>query len=377
MKPGDAPELGAELLDDFYAECDEHLRHIREALVALEQSIGKAQADSKVAEELFRNFHSFKGISAIVGLRPAEELAHATEEFLRDLTKGKMSITAQSLDLLMAVTQKLEQVVSAFRARQPLPSHLRLLESIAGICEEPESKANPKTLLNTPVVSGEKSQSIDDARARGLLIWRCAFAPNRELDERGININEVRSRLGRAGLILSVTPRVLGEDKVVFDFLVAMPESPSDITGWENDGISVQLLEQEPPAEVSTPQIPSAKETPEGNGLSIAPSHFVRVDLNRLDDLMRIAGELVIQRSRFEGQISQSIRSSRPIDVRMLQEVNLAQARSVKGVAGSDYARPFGFHGRNICADAFCREGSRPRNDQASSPGFGGPTNRS
>ena len=63
------PDISPELLDDFFTECDEHLAHIRESLVLLEPSIGKAQADRTVVEALFRNFHSFKGISAIVGLR--------------------------------------------------------------------------------------------------------------------------------------------------------------------------------------------------------------------------------------------------------------------------------------------------------------------
>ena len=81
MKSELLPELQSELLDDFYSECDEHLKNIREALVLLEQSIGKAQADPSILEELFRNFHSFKGISAIVGLRATEELAHMSEEF--------------------------------------------------------------------------------------------------------------------------------------------------------------------------------------------------------------------------------------------------------------------------------------------------------
>jgi chemotaxis protein histidine kinase CheA len=34
--------------------------------------VDKAQADPQIVESLFRNFHSFKGISGIVGLAPAE-----------------------------------------------------------------------------------------------------------------------------------------------------------------------------------------------------------------------------------------------------------------------------------------------------------------
>src|SRR5690349_3006471 len=83
-----SPELRAELLDDFYSEADEHLNAIRDALVTLESSVGRAQINHTVIEKLFRSFHSFKGISAIVGLKPAESLAHVTEDYLRDLSRG-------------------------------------------------------------------------------------------------------------------------------------------------------------------------------------------------------------------------------------------------------------------------------------------------
>ena len=100
----------AELLDDFFSEADEHLLNVRQALLHLEGSVGKAQADPKIVEELFRDFHSFKGISAIVGLAPAEAVAHATEDFLRLMRGGKTQLTGKGLEVLMAAAQKLEQV---------------------------------------------------------------------------------------------------------------------------------------------------------------------------------------------------------------------------------------------------------------------------
>src|SRR5215203_5323611 len=96
------PELRAELLNDFYSEADEHLIAIRDALGKLENSVGQPVADPAVLEKLFRSFHSFKGISAIVGLTPAETLAHGAEDYLRDLSAG-MPVTAPGLDVLMAV----------------------------------------------------------------------------------------------------------------------------------------------------------------------------------------------------------------------------------------------------------------------------------
>ena len=103
-----SPELRAELLNDFYSEADEHLNAIRDSLVALENSVGRAQIDHAVLEKIFRSFHSFKGISAIVGLKPAEELAHRAEDYLRDLFRGTTTFSVEGADLLMSTTHRLE-----------------------------------------------------------------------------------------------------------------------------------------------------------------------------------------------------------------------------------------------------------------------------
>jgi two-component system chemotaxis sensor kinase CheA len=57
---------------------------------------------------------------------------------------------------------------------------------------------------------------------------------------------------------------------------------------------------------------------------------MVRVDLNRLDELMRITGEMVIQRSRLEAQLSRLNASTGRPDLRGVQEVSGGLARSLR-----------------------------------------------
>src|SRR4051812_45220233 len=117
-----SPELLAELMNDFFTEADEHLGKIRTQLTGLENGLGKSAPDPAALESLFRSAHSFKGISAMVWLSAAEELAHSAEDFLRQLTRGEISLAAAGLDLLVSTTLRLEQIVSAHRLEQPLPS---------------------------------------------------------------------------------------------------------------------------------------------------------------------------------------------------------------------------------------------------------------
>jgi two-component system, chemotaxis family, sensor kinase CheA len=318
LSPDFSAELQRELLDDFFTECDEHLAHIRESLLQLEPSIGKAQADRTVIESLFRNFHSFKGISAIVGLRVAEELAHVTEEYLREVMRGSLILSANGVELLMLATQRLEQIASAFRNGQPFPATEALVEDLRNA----SGKAKPE--LEEDSAAGSPSGSVEDARARGLVLWKFTFVPSKQLDQRGVNLNSVRTRLTKSGEMLRATPRVQGEGKVAFEFIVGMKETPTEIAQWEADGISAELLDRR-----NNPAQQEAASLQEHNPF-IAPSHVVRVDLPRLDDLMRIVGEMVIKRSRFEEEVSRLSRKGEALDLSVLREVNTGLGRSLR-----------------------------------------------
>ena len=75
-------------LDDYFAECDEHLTTIRRGLLALEGSVGRQRPDPVVTEELFRAFHSIKGIAGMVEHRESEQLSHEMESYLRAIREG-------------------------------------------------------------------------------------------------------------------------------------------------------------------------------------------------------------------------------------------------------------------------------------------------
>ncbi|ODU23506.1 MAG: hypothetical protein ABS95_03550, partial [Verrucomicrobia bacterium SCN 57-15] len=119
---------------------------------------------------------------------------------------------------------------------------------------------------------------------------------------------------------------------VVFEFVVGMKETPADITHWENEGLVAELFEQASEAEAEPSTVPDLASAMEAHNPFLAPTHVVRVDLNRLDDLMRIVGEMVIQRSRFDEQIERSRRERQVLDLQRLQEVNTGLARSLRAL---------------------------------------------
>jgi two-component system chemotaxis sensor kinase CheA len=144
--------------------------------------------------------------------------------------------------------------------------------------------------------------------------WRVTFAPSAALLARGINVDVVRARLREAGRIVSASPRIHG-GSVAFEFLVAGDVDDATIAGWRADGI-----EAEPAAAGAADPVAEA-EAPAADAASrLAPSHVVRVDLTRLDELMRIIGDLVISRARLEGALSRVEARVPPVEWRPVQE---------------------------------------------------------
>src|SRR5262245_902977 len=98
-------------MDDYFAESEEHLAAARSALLSLEAAEGQPGVQKKLVDDLFRFYHSLKGISAMVELRPAEQLAHELESYLRAVRAGDVPVTAVGISALIDGTQLLEQIV--------------------------------------------------------------------------------------------------------------------------------------------------------------------------------------------------------------------------------------------------------------------------
>jgi two-component system chemotaxis sensor kinase CheA len=101
-------------------------------------------------------------------------------------------------------------------------------------------------------------------------------------------LNGVRSRLQEIGQLIQSKPVVKGAGEIAFEFIVAASVDKSVLADLEADGLTFRPAPVEP--------APRAKDIQ--SVAMIAPASVVRVDLERLDELMRIIGELVISRTR-------------------------------------------------------------------------------
>ena len=308
-------------MDDYFAECAEHLTEVRRILLALDPS-DSAGIDGQAVEELFRSFHSLKGLSGMVELREAEFLAHEMEEYLRLLREREVRFTSAGHEALMKGTLALEQVIAARReGTVPPPVHetLALLDSLA-------SGAGAE-----PVAEDDAAVALAPAALR----WRARFSPSPDLAARGINVDHVRRRLREAARLVDASPKVGADGTVSFEFVLEDLRDGIAPETWAEEGIVVI------PAEAATdaaPEAAAAGNDPAvmtvrtGPGSILNPSHYVRVDLARLDDLMRMIGDLVISRARLGESLSQVEPHVPAVAWRGVQENGLAIERQLRGL---------------------------------------------
>jgi two-component system, chemotaxis family, sensor kinase CheA len=307
--PNNTGEFFDQFLDDYYAECDEHLVSIRRSLVTLEDDVNERAVDRTLLDNLFRSFHTLKGISGMVGLTAAEQLAHQLESYLRELREGSLILSEPGFDALRAGVSSLEGVINARRNDKPLPSIAEMVARLQNVSAD------------SATTGSESSDKTDDSEQTRR--WQIEFIPTAELSERGVNVNSVRARIQQIGQLVQSKPVVKGAGEIAFQFIIVTDAGKEALASLEADGLTLKPAPEEVAPKPSQP-VPT-----------IAPASVVRVDLDRLDDLMRIIGELVISRTRLEDQVAELKRSTTPSVWRPFQETSLGIARQLRDLRAS------------------------------------------
>ncbi len=313
MSTQNNPLFLSEFIDELYVECDERLGTIRQNLLSLESNVGQSAIDDNLIDGILRHCHTIKGLVGTISLNPAEQLAHQVESYLRLLRQEKAVLSLSSIESLMNAINQLEQVIAAYRSQSPLPDVVPVIQSLQ-IAAPFEDKAADSQAVPT----AEKSLVF----SRYLFI----FIPSKMLAEQGINVNSVRSRLKQIGQIVQAVPFSGENGQLGFKFTVTTQVDESYFADWQ--GLSYQRLSEdellpthEAPPTLNHPSIPIS---------ALAPTNKVRVDLDRLDELMRIVGELVTCRSRQTENLKR-LQSHFPLlEWRALQETQQAFERQLR-----------------------------------------------
>jgi two-component system chemotaxis sensor kinase CheA len=161
-----------EHLEGFLEEAAEHMDAIEAGLLEAES----APSDPDKLNELFRPFHTIKGIAGFLNLRDVNRLTHEIETILDDGRKGELTIATGTIDLILTAVDALKAQLAAIRqylaapTGQPCPQPdivelmARLQRAAAGE-QPPDDAARPK-LGDVLVAAGDATRSdVDTALA--------------------------------------------------------------------------------------------------------------------------------------------------------------------------------------------------------------------
>lgn len=272
----------------FQAESREHLRDCNRLLLEWEQS----PAAREPVDGVFRAIHTIKGMAATMGYASVADLAHRAESLLDAIRTGRLAARPDYVDVLLRTVDALEAGIAA-PATDALSATetqlLGLLESAAlGAAPREKEGAAPAKRLAKPKGRGlgaSKSGATNPAPDARQLVVRVALKTDAMM--RGARALLALRKAEALGMVSRVDPPVAALERDEFDGVLsfALESSATD------DAIAAAIR--------STGDIGSVQ-VREGLAAAAAvdTTRQIRVDLDRLDVLMKLGGELVVARNR-------------------------------------------------------------------------------
>src|ERR1041385_4726937 len=152
-----APEIEDELIQDYLAECREHLATIESDLLAIERA--GAHIDEQLVNRVFRAAHSIKGGAGFFALTNIKELAHKTENVLDLIRSREMTPTPEVVSVLLLAFDKLRELIDKYQESNQAPIG-EFLSALTGLTRD-DVPAD-----HNPSVAGQICIEIPSAKRR-------------------------------------------------------------------------------------------------------------------------------------------------------------------------------------------------------------------
>jgi len=286
----------SDLMAVFLEEADEQLLRLDDGILQLE----KNPQDTEVIKEVFRAAHTLKGSSATMGLSEIANLTHAMENLLDCLRNDTVSVSSEIIDLLLSGNDALRTLISQVKAGETLQIDAEeLLSGLKAACAQPTDakKSAPvkKAKANNlpPGAIGLTIKIADDC----LMPSVRAFMVYNSLSGLGevVSSEPPQDKLDdlAAGQELAIV-FTLHADK---DHVVSAIKSLAEV-----ELIDIALPTDSASTDSTAPPAPTASTSTRKPEMDQAKSiQTVRVGVDRLDTLMNLVAELVIDRTRIAG----------------------------------------------------------------------------
>ena len=322
----------------FLEESLDNLQTLNESLLELEQN----PEDIDKVNEIFRVAHTIKGMAATMGFTDLAELTHKMEDVLSEFREGELKVTSDVVTVLFDCLDTLEKMVD--NVQEGSDEKVDIEGIMAKLAEIKENGNKPTNDVQVPTESGAAHEHEADEEIN---LNQYDTSVIRQANEKGYNAIEIKVTLSENTLLKSARAFLIVKDLEEHGEILKSEPSTQEIENEEFDlelkfvllthnnvdeilevvnGISevakveaveidLKELKVEPKeAEVKEEKQKSAKkEDAKPEAKKAAPAkkpavkkekkkihQSVRVDLERIDNLMNMVSELVIYRTRLE-----------------------------------------------------------------------------
>jgi len=299
------PDDLKEILDEFLVEADEIIEQLDQDLVELEEN----PEDKELLNQIFRGMHTLKGGAGFLNLTTIVEIAHKIEDIFNKLRNDELKLTSEMMDVILEGVDKLKEGLERLREDSEIPDEKEVQEIIKKLEAILEGKPLDSVSADNEAgeYSGESSQSEDNVEE---------FEFVEGVDE---DIKELILRFGAKDLselledIISLAPderppmevvnkleKLIEEGKDIKD-LIRPKSKPQEETQSNEETQQAQDQKQEESKQPEQPKTPVKKEEPkqtEKKKKTEKKEDVIRVDVERVEILMNLVGELVLDRNR-------------------------------------------------------------------------------
>jgi len=316
-----------EYLGVFVDETKEYLQNLNDTLLELE----KNPEDMELINEAFRALHTLKGMAGTMGFSSMAKLCHTLENILDKARNSEIKITSDLLDKIFAgvdmITRMVDKIVSegsddigenidvfsdtikSFASSgKEKPSEIKNETETKG---EEEHKGESTSNEEVVVLPEEVAHVLQEARNKGFKTFYIKVILKEGTQLKSARIYLVFHKLEELKCeVVRTIPSVEEIEEEKFEnevelFVISpvdlekLSEALSSIADIERVIIKeVTAVTEESGAEKRTEKEEKTEKAEEKIERKKVISQTVRVDIEKLDNLMDLMGELVIARSR-------------------------------------------------------------------------------
>ena len=273
------PDEMKEIFEEFVVEAREQLESLENDMLELE----KDPENEELLNRAFRSMHTLKGGAGFLGLTPIVEVAHKAEDLLGLIRNGELKLTPHINDIIFQAIDFIKNALNKYEENEEVEIPEDLINELIKAKEEKSDKG------------GDKEESTLDK-----LLDKHGFS-----HLKGKPIEEILEEL----ILLPPDKRPEEIIRELDKLISSSPESREEAERKDEEASKKMIEEmkleeerEEVKEEESKPEKVESKKDIEKRKDSEKQEQQVekvlRIDVKKIEDLMNLVGELVLDRNR-------------------------------------------------------------------------------